>query len=130
RGVELALGNLLQERLEVAAVRALCHLLDLRAEVLEDERARRLETAVEIDSRHQRFKYVRQQARRHHRMQVHPFAEKEEVTEVEDAANAGTSSPADDHRFDLRQIAFLIVGEALKELFAGDEAEHSVAEKL
>src|SRR5438105_3092379 len=63
-------------------------------------------------------------------MQVHAFAQKEKVTQVENAADAGARPPAHDHRFDLCQVAFLVIRKALKELFARDEPEDGIAEKL
>ena len=61
---------------------------------------------------------------------VHALAQEQEIAEVELPADAGAGAPADDDRLDLGQVAFLVVGKAQVELFAGDQAEHGVAEEF
>ena len=106
------------------------HLVDFRLQILEDEPAGRLESAVQVNGGHQGLKNVRQQIGRHHRVDDHAFAEKQKFSEVQQAANASAGAPANDHRLDLGKVPFLIFGKALKELFAGDQAQHGVAQEF
>ena len=63
-------------------------------------------------------------------MDNHPFAQKQKIAQVQKTADASTGAPADYHRLDLGQVAFLILGKTLKELFAGHQAQHGIAQKL
>jgi len=50
--------------------------------------------------------------------------------QAEGLADLRAGLPADDDRFDLGQVAFLVVGEALEQLLAGDQPQDRVAEEF
>ena len=130
RHAVLALGELLQQRLVVAARIARGGRLDLRAEIRQDEFARRLHAAVQIDRRDQRLQHVRQHRRRHRRVRRHSFAQHEELAQAQRLADLRARLPADDDRLELRQVAFQLIGKLLEQLLADDQAQDRVAEKL
>ena len=130
RHAVLALRELLQQRLVVAARIAGRGRFDLRTEVREHEFARRLDAAVEIDRRDQRLEHVGQHRRRHGRMRRHPFAQHQKLAQPKRLADLRARLPADDDRLELRQVAFELLGKLLEQLLADDQAEDRVAEKL
>ena len=75
RVAKLALGHLLEHRF-VIAVTAVGGVLNFRVQVFEDEFFGRLQSAVEIDGRDQRFEHVGQQVLGNLVMPVHPLAQK------------------------------------------------------
>ena len=127
---EFALGDLLQLGLRVAAEAVLRDLLDLGFDEAEDERLGRVPTAVEEDGRDEGLEHVREHVPRHFVEALHSLAEEQVIAEAEFRAELRTNFAAHDYGLDLRQVAFLELGEAAVKLFASDEAEHAVAEEL
>ena len=58
------------------------------------------------------------------------LAEEEKIAEADLLAELRTGLAADNDRLDLGEVAFLIIGKALEELFAGDQSQDGVAEEL
>src|SRR5207249_1523579 len=98
--------------------------------VLKDKLFGRVEAAVKINGCHERLVHVRQQTGGHHGVEVHSLAQEEKIAEVEKPANVSAGAAADHHRFDLGEIAFLIVGKTQEELFAGDQTQDGVAQEF
>src|SRR5438067_566215 len=63
-------------------------------------------------------------------MRVHPFAQEEKISQVQLATDPRAGTPADHGRLDFCQIAFLVIGETLEELFADDQPQDRVAQEL
>ena len=131
RDAELALGELLQERLEVAAELAGDGRLDLGADVVQDELLGRGHAAVQVDRGDQRLERRGQHRARHLRVGRHAFAEDEVLV-------AGArASLMRAHVSRLTTTDLILVsspseysGYCMEQPFADDHAEDGVAEEL
>src|SRR6516165_4244299 len=128
--VEFLLRHLLKQRFVVSCVSRLGDFLDFAVEVIEDEFLGWLQTAVEIHRADERLVDVRQEIGWYRGLKVHSLAEEEKVTEIQEAAQASASAPADDCRLELGEVPLLLVGKAQIELFAANQAEHGIPEKF
>ena len=130
RRAVLALGQLLQERLEVAARLALGRQLDFGPDRVGDEPPGGGIPAVEVDGRDQRLEHVGQQRRRHARVGHHPLAEDEELLHPQRLAQLRAGLAADDDRLDSGHVSFEIFGILPEENLADHRPQDRVAEKL
>ena len=121
---------MLEHRLVVVARLALGDEFDFRPDVPLDKVPRRLAAAVQVDRRHQRLEDVGQERRRDARVRGHALAENEKLLHSQRFADLRARLPADDHRFDFRQVAFEVLRILVKEKLADDGAENRVAEKF
>src|SRR5262249_51221658 len=120
----------LKQRLKVAPLCSGGFALNFRQEVPQDKLPCRIESAVEINGRNQGLEHVRQKIGGNGGMHIHSLSEEKKNAEVELAADSGTGPPAYNGRFDLGQIAFLVIGEALEKVFAHNQAEDRVAQEF
>src|SRR6266849_92100 len=63
-------------------------------------------------------------------MRVHPLSEEEKITQVQLPADAGTGAAAHYGGLDFREVPFLVIGEKFEELFAHDQSQDGVTQKL
>jgi len=129
-GAEIALGQLLQERLVVVGRFPLGGRLDLRPHVSLDEPSCRVHPAVEVDRGHQRLEHIGQQRRRHAGVGDHALAQDQTLFHAQGPAELRARLAADDHRLDLRQVPLQVLGKPVVEQVADDGAQDGVAEEL
>ena len=122
RDAVFALGQLLQDRFVVVTRFPARGQFDLRSQKLDYEFFRRFMAAVEINCRHQRFKYVGQKRGRHGGMGSHPFTQDEKFLHTQQLADFSAGLSAHDYRLDFCQIALQIVGVLTVKQFANHRA--------
>jgi len=130
RHAEVALGELLENRLVIRPLHAGGHGVDLRLHEPLDEPAHGLQAAVEIHRRHDRLEQIGEHRLRHGLVQRQPFAHDQEFDQAESLADPAARLAAHHHRLHPREIPFERVGKQPIEHLADHESEDCVAEKF